>query len=319
MRAWSAHASLVTAAAIVLALVSAPEAADPWRSGEYRDFTPAAAESTTGVKMRVTKPAVKLHQATVHRPKVNIGEDALLRADYEVAAPSGEIDVRETRVVRYNGARLAELTRVTSRGTGRVGSEYQLRIPDDAAPGLYTVTTTVEPVKGAGPPAKRETASAVFYVADATAGAQPDEDDTSSIKIRIWSEKAKYRAGEPLRLLFETNRDAYVTLVNIGTTGGVTILYPNRFSADNRVKAGTVYRVPGSGDNYEIALNGPAGVELVYALVTTQPLKFNEADFGGGALKPSGRPDLLTRDLNVTARRLPVKEHTKALLEIEVE
>lgn len=302
------------AAATVLGLACAPgEAADPWQSGQFRDFSPASGDKAALAPATTT--GLTLHHTTVYRPKVKQGDNAMLRAEYDVAAPAGDVAVKETRIVRYNGAKLAEVVRVIPRTPGRIGSEYQLKIPEDAAPGLYTVATTVEPAQDAGPASAKQIANAVFFVAEAMDETTPDEGD--GIKIKVWPEKPNYKIGEPLRLRFETNKDAYVTLVNIGTTGGVTILYPNRFTGVMpQAKARTVYSVPASGDNYEITLSGPAGIELVYALVTSTPLKLSEADFGRGTA--SGRAEVLTRDLNIAAKRLPVKQHTKALLEIDV-
>jgi len=59
----------------------------------------------------------------------------------------------------------------------------------------------------------------------------------------------------------------------------VTIFYPNRFSGGNAVKGKKTYTIPGPGDNYELTLKGPAGTELIYALVTLKPVRFVEKDF----------------------------------------
>jgi len=296
---------------IALGSVSPALAADQWKVGDYSDFTP---DSPQKGAMRLTGTTVKLNQTSVHRPTANAGEDVLLRADYDVAAPGGTLDVKETRIIRYNGAKLSEFSRVIARTAGRVGSESKLSIPSNAAPGFYTVTTIIEPAKGASS-ASKPTASAIFYIPEEKVAASAD--DQEAVTIKIWPDKQAYKVGDPLRLMFETNKDAYVTLVNIGTTGKVSIIYPNEVNSNNQVKGKTVYSMPPSGENYEITLSGPAGVELVYALVTVQPIKFSEADFGGGA-KAGNKAEAITRDLNLATKRTPVKDYTKALLQIEV-
>ena len=137
--------------------------------------------------------------------------------------------------------------------------------------------------------------------------------------MKLWAEKPRYKVGEAVKVFFETNKDAYVTLVNVGTSGRITILYPNKFSPSNEVKAGKTYSVPGSGEQYDLVLSGPTGVELVYALVTSTPTKFAEANFTKDAfLSVNDRADSLTRDINVAVKRIPLKEQASAAVEIEV-
>jgi hypothetical protein len=137
----------------------------------------------------------------------------------------------------------------------------------------------------------------------------------------LWAEKTRYRMGERLALNFETNRDAFLTIVNVGTSGEVTILFPNRFSGGHGVKAGRTYRIPEASDSYELELKGPPGVELVYALLTLKPVLFLATDFpSSGAVFPStaDRVSRVTRDINVAAKSIPLREQARAMLELEV-
>jgi hypothetical protein len=139
--------------------------------------------------------------------------------------------------------------------------------------------------------------------------------------VKLWANQPRYRVGDRLTLNFETNQDAFLTIVNVGTSGEVTILFPNRFSGGHGVKAGRTYRIPDAGDSYELVLNGPPGVELVYALLTLKPVIFLPTDFpASGAVFSSAteRVASFTRDINVAAKSIPLREQAKAMIELEV-
>ena len=107
-------------------------------------------------------------------------------------------------------------------------------------------------------------------------------------------------------MFFQSNRDGYATLVNVGTSGKITILYPNAYTPDHAVKAGQTYSVPQAGDVYELSLSGPEGVELVYALFTIAPVRFVEDNLIRSSAFPSvnDKAEVITRDINLTADQM---------------
>jgi len=58
------------------------------------------------------------------------------------------------------------------------------------------------------------------------------------LQIRLWTDKPAYRVGDTIRFGLAVNRDAYVALLNVGTSGGTTVIFPNRFHPSPRVEAG---------------------------------------------------------------------------------
>jgi hypothetical protein len=337
---WKRRALLATAAALIGVTViptlsprrSFAVAEVGWRGGQYRDSTSEAREGAT---TRSTRGPVALAETTVQRPRLKPGDAATLRATYEVSGPT---EVRETRVIHYDGAVLARIERVVSRPGGSVVSEYRVNVPKDAAEGWYAVTTTVEPTaattrsatgsSGAGgqPGDQKQTG---FYVALADPTERPKPPPSAAapatgeppIVVKLWADQKQYRVGDRLTLSFEANRDAYVTLVNVGTSGEVTILFPNRFSGGNGVKSGKTYKIPDPADGYELQVKGPPGVELIYALVTLKAVLFMPSDFpaAGPAFRSmTEQAPGFTRDINVVAKSIPLREQAKATLELEV-
>jgi|SRR6185295_16912088 hypothetical protein len=314
-----------------------------WQAGQYRDAsTPAGTGPTTTTR---SAKQLALSETAVQRPRLQPGEAATLRALYDVPEP---IQVREIRTIRYDGLVLARIERVVARTSGSVQSEYRVNVPKDAVEGWYAVTTTVEraesPTRGGAPEQKetgffvetRGAASPAAPAAGTTSGgasasapaatgapapAPAPQAADDGIAVRLWAEKTRYRMGERLALNFETNRDAFLTIVNVGTSGEVTILFPNRFSGGHGVKAGRTYRIPEASDSYELELKGPPGVELVYALLTLKPVLFLATDFpSSGAVFPStaDRVSRVTRDINVAAKSIPLREQARAMIELEV-
>ncbi len=327
---------------------AAAQAAKPWEFGAYRQFTPPPTRSApSGTTTRAATPMLKLSRVAVQRPQVAPGETANLIAEYEVSVAQETIEVKETRVIRFEGQQVATLEKIVSLPRGTAGSTVALTVPADAAPGLYTITTTIEPrpvvgtrnVSGAG---AEDRASSMFRVqaraatpaaspaappapaaAPPTASAPaapPATGGDAPAQFKLWTDKTKHKVGEPVKVFFQANRNGYVTLVNVGTSGKITILYPNAYTPNHAVKAGQTYSVPSQEDPYELTLGGPEGVELVYALFTTGPTRFIEENLTKDtAFAPvNEKAEAITRDINLTVKKIPLKEQASAVLEIEV-
>jgi len=305
---------------------TAAQAANPWEFGQYRPFTPPTAAATLRATTRAIAPTLKLSRTTVQRPQVAPGEVANLIAEYEVSVPQGTVEVKETRIVRFEGQQLAKLEKLVSLPSGPAGSTVALKVPPNAAPGLYTVTTTIEPrpaaeTRGAARAGDGDQAHSMFRVEApaATPAAPPAGASDASARFRLWTDKTQHKIGDAVKVFFQANRDGYVTLVNVGTSGKITILYPNTYTPNHAVKGEQTYSVPGAADQYELTLSGPEGVELVYALFTTVPTRFVEGTLTKEAFAPvNDKAVSLTRDINLTVKKVPLKEQATAVLEIEV-
>jgi Domain of unknown function (DUF4384) len=286
-------------------------AASDWKFGEYTEFTPVTVRSAS------TPSPLKLARTAVQRPRVIAGDSVDLIAEYEVSVPTGTMTVKETRTVYFNGQQLDRKERVVSVPNGPKGSKLVLQVPTNAAPGWYTVRTTVEPqasvaTRGASPAAAPDTDRTTFNV-------EKREAVTGPLQFKLSTDKKEYKVGETVKVGFEAPRDGYVTLVNVGTSGRITILYPNAYAPDHAVKAGRTYFVPAPGDPYELTLGGPEGVELVYAVFTTSAIRFAETNFAKSAFTVVNESAVeFTRDINVAIKTIPLKEQANAAVEITV-
>jgi len=126
-------------------------------------------------------------------------------------------------------------------------------------------------------------------------------------RIRVWAKKPRYRVGERAVLNFQADRDAYVTLFNLGTSGKLTLLYPNPFAQNNFVRAGEIVQFPRMADPFEYVIEGPRGTERIKAIATTRPLALSGVQLSNGRFaswEPGNTRDIgiLTRDLAVVSK-----------------
>ena len=85
-----------------------------------------------------------------------------------------------------------------------------------------------------------------------------------------------YNIGDVLSITASVDNDCWLTLLDIGSSGKITVLLPNRYQPDNHVKANTPIHVPAAISSYLIQVGGPPGTETIKALATLEPLDFDE-------------------------------------------
>jgi hypothetical protein len=112
-----------------------------------------------------------------------------------------------------------------------------------------------------------------------------------------------YARGEVLKLSIKTNQDAFVTIFNVGPTGKVTQLFPNKFQKDSLIKADVDTQVPSEESTAQIRIAGNLGAELIKVVATNKPTDLGvkvvaSSDQTFSAL--NGGVQELVRDLEVT-------------------
>lgn len=103
-----------------------------------------------------------------------------------------------------------------------------------------------------------------------TLGDMENPAQTFSFDVRLLGERTSFGLGEDIAFVMESDRDGYVTLVDLGTDGTVAVLIPNAEDASVPIRAGQTLRYPG-GDVAFRALP-PAGGGMVRAFLTSQPI-----------------------------------------------
>jgi hypothetical protein len=114
--------------------------------------------------------------------------------------------------------------------------------------------------------------------------------------LKVWMAdgQTSFGIGDAVTFHASAQHDGYLTLVDLGTDGTVTVLFPNPFDRDNRVRAGQEITFPSANMESEIRVLPPSGRGMVRAFLTETPLDLPENDdFISG--------DILLADLIATA------------------
>lgn len=119
-----------------------------------------------------------------------------------------------------------------------------------------------------------------------TLGDMDNPAQSFGFEVRLSGSKTSFGIGEELSFEIESDRDGYVTLVDLGTDGTVAVLIPNADDPSMRIRAGRTLRYPG-GDLAFQALP-PAGGGMVRAFLTEEPIAI---DIPRGAVYASGGAD----------------------------
>ncbi len=128
------------------------------------------------------------------------------------------------------------------------------------------------------------------------------------VPVAAWTDRveATFRIGEPVTISVRPQRDAHITVLNIGSSGRATVLFPNQIQRESRVRGGQVLTLGGPGAGYQIVPQGPAGVEMVHVVATSRPLSLPELN--QLAAQPGASPFLsLGRSGEEVARDLAIQ------------
>ena len=133
----------------------------------------------------------------------------------------------------------------------------------------------------------------------------------NALRVVAWVDHADntYAMGEAVRVFVRSNKDAYLTVLNVGPSGNTTMLFPNAAQRDARVGANQVVEIPARGSGTSIRVGGPVGRELIKVVASTSPAPLFDAAklTGAGPFSMvSGGGRSVARDLQVTMDAQPV-------------
>ena len=78
--------------------------------------------------------------------------------------------------------------------------------------------------------------------------------------------------GDPVSFRVTSERDGYLTIVDLAPDGTVNVIFPNDYVTENRVRAGQPTEFPSPDMNLQFTAIEPAGRGVVRAFVTERPL-----------------------------------------------
>jgi hypothetical protein len=91
---------------------------------------------------------------------------------------------------------------------------------------------------------------------------------TYEVKMTLSPQQEVYRPGDKFTLSFTASQDCHVALIDVGTSGEITVLFPDHgFGETGEVKAGQEVIL-------ECEVGGPGGLDSIRAIATQQKVDF---------------------------------------------
>jgi hypothetical protein len=92
------------------------------------------------------------------------------------------------------------------------------------------------------------------------------------VKLSLAGGKTSFGIGEDISFKATSERDGYLTLLDLGTDGKVVMLFPNAEHKSAPIKAGQTLTFPTPDMGFQLQIFPPAGRGMVRAFVTPRPL-----------------------------------------------
>ena len=180
--------------------------------------------------------------------------------DSLITAISGDVDVNEDSFIEWS-----EVFTFAKRLTGERWDQLKERLLnslDRTNPDLMRQATRQQPRAYSLP--ERSNGKSTKPVAELWTLSNP----YSGVDVSLETDRDSYRLEDLITFTIRPQKNCYVTLLNWGSSGDLTQLFPNKFSEENRLVAGRTYTFPPRQAPYEFFATDQ-GVERVKVLVVT--------------------------------------------------
>ncbi|MDY6932945.1 MAG: DUF4384 domain-containing protein [Spirochaetota bacterium] len=159
--------------------------------------------------------------------------------------------------------------------------------------------------------------------------------DSPDINLDFWVEKGsasrglkitpsaagRIKIGEKVVFKFKSNRDGYLTIVDIQPCGDVVVLFPNDIHSSNRIESGREYSIPSEEDGFEITVSEPAGLDTIVAFFTKERVDWLDRKklIGEGFWTVKEKEKFsMSRGFKITATKLKHADWESRAIEIDV-
>jgi TolB-like protein len=89
--------------------------------------------------------------------------------------------------------------------------------------------------------------------------------------IKVYADKKDYQIGENLVFSVTAKKNCYLTILDVGANGDITVIFPNAYRRSNFIKAGEKIKIPTPDYNFNFNILGPPGLERIRVLATKSP------------------------------------------------
>lgn len=96
---------------------------------------------------------------------------------------------------------------------------------------------------------------------------------TFYVRVNVDRDDRIYREGETIKITVNSGKDGYLYVFNEDVNGNITLLFPNAYHSDNKIKRLENVQVPISEEtDFVLRVSSPTGTEYIQAVVTSEPL-----------------------------------------------
>lgn len=258
-------------------------------------------ETPEGI-LRVTRSDERSARAEVVRGNVpEVGAAARLAA-YTFADPRLRVSVADLSAASRDGiaAELSSEDRITLQQGRQTYADLLVRPAENGWVVLGADGATRHRVSGDPRSAGSRVAALLRQeLAARKLAALENPARTEALQLSLAGAGSSVQVGDEIAFRARTSDAGFLTLVDLGTDGAVTVLFPNEWHPENRVAAGSEMVVPtaemrDAGVVFEA--QEPVGSGIVRAFLTERPLRLPTDPSGGDverALRAAAGPALI--------------------------
>ena len=104
----------------------------------------------------------------------------------------------------------------------------------------------------------------------------------SSFLANVWTDKKEYEIAEKIVFYVKAEKNGYLTLLDVGPNGNITVIFPNKYHRENFIRGGVTYQIPSPDYGFEFDVQGPAGLERIKAIITLNKVSLLKLDLDKG-------------------------------------
>jgi hypothetical protein len=120
--------------------------------------------------------------------------------------------------------------------------------------------------------------------------------------VKLWTSRgngATFKDGEELVVNFFSSADCYIKIYHIGVDGKASIIFPNKYYADNFIRKKVIYKIPDEKYPFTFTLGAPFGTEFVKVIASN--VQFAEIETAFEDIGKASKK-LITKGLSVQGK-----------------
>ena len=126
----------------------------------------------------------------------------------------------------------------------------------------------------------------------------------ATFKAKVWTDKKEYEINEKIVFYVKADKNGYLTMLDVGPNGNITVIFPNKYHRENFIRAGVTYQVPSPNYGFEFDVQGPAGLERIKAIVTLNKVSLLKLDLDKGFHSVKGETTRGTRTIQALSKQV---------------